>query len=797
MTISTENQKDNQSIVKLAVKCMFINSEEEKKILTTLTELGEQDPAYSVIELFKEENTFSEAKIDFLLAFKKYLDTQALDIEFGQLAIANDFATSTAINDALDFQKNCYSKTEQTKELSEILLKKEQITLKHCTSILLVQNRIKDDHLASALDNLGSSEGEKKALNKRLGVIALKRELVSLDQLNEALTAQEKELLIGHTDRYLSEILKELFELSDDDLISILKEQKQVEKRRLDLEKVLSTYNSEIRLSNKLSELFKYRVPKTGLEAYVSKVKDLPEKIKPYDFFSWLKQIGLKYGIVDDKIIQDFLLNKKAEEEIVIAKGYPPIEGEDEAIEFFFDTDFVLPDKQLKKEEIPLVKKGDVLAKIIPVKKGKPGKDVWGNLIDPANLKTCFLDSWKGVKWDDLVFTADIDGIPLLRNGRSLMVSQYPEEQKTHIINENIESEIEETYKSLDLEVRGIIGKDAVVACHDLILKGDVFGNINATGDIEIRGKIGAVKKTENEDIPMPNIFAIGNIIAREDISNSKLETTKELIAPNAEIMSSKIVAVNGIIVKSICFNEVNPSVLQIGTKPDAKIYEIDKMIEQKTATLKELMYQEEFETMENAYHEQMETEKEHSEKNDVLMDILVKLEEFEVVKDFKQNQYPDTPENVGKNIYMLEIIKETNKIDAKDQKTHVEEMLVMESERYKAAVEATEKMSNDHKVRESQIKKKIEENKPEIEKTENDLEKLFAGKELIFSKQKASFHPINSMIKVKGQIAKGTVIKGQISQMIVEETMYGVTLMEVQDPLKGETEILVKGYFS
>ncbi|MCK5541163.1 MAG: DUF342 domain-containing protein [Desulfobacterales bacterium] len=719
MTISSENS--NQSVVRLAVKCMLISSQQEESILATLKDRVEQDPTYSVIDFFKEGNTFSQKKIDFLLAFKKYLDTQELDIEFGQLAIANDFATREAINDALDFQKDCYSRTEQTKEISESLLKKEQITLGNCTAILIVQDRIKDDMLAQALDDLGSSQAEKKAINKRFGVIALKRELISLDQLNEALTAQQGELLLGEKRRHLHEILEESSGLSTDDTISILKEQKQFEKRRLNLEKALATYNTEIRLSNKLGELFKYRVPKTGLEAYVSKIKDLPEEIKWYDFFSWLKQIGIKFGIVDDKTIEDFLFNKKAEEEIVIAKGYPPVEGEDESIEFLFDTNFVLPDEQVKNEEIPLVKKGDVLAKIIPGKKGKPGKDVWGQSIEPADIKICPVNSWKGVRLDDLVFTADIDGIPLLHNGKAIIVSPLPEESQTHIISENIESETGDTYKAMNLEIKGIIGKEAVLFCHDLILQGDALGNIYATGDIEVKGSIGIIENTGSETVHQTNIFADGDIIVRKNIQNTKLETGKELIAPNSEIISSEIIAVDGIILRSVGFNEANPSVLQIGKKSDPKTLKIDKMIEEKGNKLKEL----------------------------------------------------------------------------KHQKAHVEEVFNIESGMLKATVEVTKKMNHDHETRASQIEKEIENNSPEIKKIEDEIERLSAGKELLLSKQEASFNPINSVIKVKGQIAKGTIIKGQVAQMVVEETMYGVKLMEVRNSLKNETKILVEGYFS
>ena len=49
MTISNENIKDNQSILKLAIKCMFINAQEEEKISAKLKERTEQDAGFIVM----------------------------------------------------------------------------------------------------------------------------------------------------------------------------------------------------------------------------------------------------------------------------------------------------------------------------------------------------------------------------------------------------------------------------------------------------------------------------------------------------------------------------------------------------------------------------------------------------------------------------------------------------------------------------------------------------------------------------------------------------------------------------
>ncbi|MCK5096954.1 MAG: hypothetical protein KAR45_02565, partial [Desulfobacteraceae bacterium] len=269
MTISAEIYEKNQGVLKLAIKCMLINAKKEKDILAILKERSEQDPECSVIDIFKEEDILSQQKIDFLLSFKKYIGTQTLDIEFGQLAVANNFATKEAVKEALDFQKDCYSKTEQTKEISETLLKKQQISLENSTAILLVQNRIEDDFLAQAIDNLAPTEAGKKEINKRFGIIGLKKKLISLEQLNQALASQKSELLLGQKRRHIHIILEESTDLSGEDTISILNEQKQFEKRRLNIENALSTYDTEIKLNTRLNQLFQYRVSKDALEAYV------------------------------------------------------------------------------------------------------------------------------------------------------------------------------------------------------------------------------------------------------------------------------------------------------------------------------------------------------------------------------------------------------------------------------------------------------------------------------------------------------------------------------------------------
>lgn len=804
----TKSEKENQDILQLAVQCMFINSEEKTEILSALKEPCDDGSTPSAMGFLLEKEYLSQEKIDFLTAFKKYMDTKALDEEFAELAIANNFVDKDTIKAVTEFQEECYSKTEETRQLSEILLRTNQIALEHATAIMLVQNRISDDDLAKALDDLAPTETGKDELNKRFGIIALKKELVSLEQLNDALSKQKREIFHGQIRRHLHIILEESEVLSEEDSMGLLREQKQFEKRRMHLEDALSNYNSDIRINTRFNQIFNYNVSKDSLEAYVSKTENFSDKIKPYQFLTWLKQVGIKFGLVDDEILEDFICNKEKGEEVLIAKGYPFVEGKDESIEFFFNTDFVLPENFHEADDLPVVSKGDILAQIIEGKKGKPGKDVYGNIDFPPDVKKCLNDCGEGVLQKEMTFVADSPGLPLLRREKTIIVSSLQADAKPRVFSENIEAPTGDKYKALNLQVTGMVCKEAVLICNDLILEGDVQGGkIQSTGDVRIRGSVGnAIEVKDGEDGSseeslnnIVHIFAQGKLVIKKNIVNARLETGHELIALHAEIISSEIVATQGITLLGVQFSETKPSVLQIGQPPDPKIVQINNLIDTKKIELKKLKYQDEIDKLENRYKTQITKENGHSEKNDVLTDLLQRLEESssEGVQGLKQNQYPDTPENEKKNKYMLGVVKEANEVEEAGQKAYVEKLFHEEKGMYLAAKEFTKTILNDQESKREEINAKIEENKSAIEELELEIEVITLGRDFLLLKETEVISSETAMIKIKDQLAKGTIIKGQKSEMIIPETMHGVKMMEVQDSGTGRSKIAIEGYFA
>lgn len=71
------------------------------------------------------------------------------------------------------------------------------------------------------------------------------------------------------------------------------------EKRRLNLEKALFKYNSEIKINQKLSRLFECHVSKDKLKAYIRMVQDVSDEINSHNIINWIQLIGIKFGITD------------------------------------------------------------------------------------------------------------------------------------------------------------------------------------------------------------------------------------------------------------------------------------------------------------------------------------------------------------------------------------------------------------------------------------------------------------------------------------------------------------------
>ncbi len=800
--------QNNKNLISLAVKCRLIPFDREKELLVLLAEKRQQIPDYSAVTLFTETKTLSRENIKFLFAVKDHLETKMLDKKFGELGIANQFIQPENVKKALDIQSAIFRETNQSRMIGDILLENKEISRADQAAILLTQDRVKDEMIAEVMNDIASSEIEKISLNMRFGAIAVKKNLVTIDQLNHALKVQKSEVKEGQPRRYLGDIFKQLFNLSAKELSYILKIQKELEKTRLSLEKALSQYNSEESINKRLSQLFGYRFSKNKLAAFLQKTKEGFEEIQVQDLITWLNSIGITAGICPKKTIKKFLTQATIGMDVQIAQGLPPQNGEDESIEFFFDTGFSPSDGD-PLNLLPLVKKGDALARAIPPKKGTPGKDVSGFSILAPLPQTFPLNCGEGVSKEGDLFIATADGMPRLYKNRTLFVKSQEQTIATRHHTGAIDTDLGDRYLNVNLHVEGSISPKGKVRCQGLEISGDILGQVAAAGDISVKGQIG---QSKNKGKDPAKIRAEGDILVSKPITNAILITAKSLKAPKSNLISSAVLAFQDIVINNVSDDGTRPSILQTGKNPNVKAEGINTLIQNQTAQLNHLKHKAELNVLENTLTAKLQVKEEYLKQHEIFKTLLTlmqcqNLDDIpsleEKLKAVENNptayaEIPGTPllEHGQWPVFLEKFLGETKTMDKDSLTHHVTETADIKYGMYRAAVNATRRHHHEYEAQKQIILKKIETKKPDIEKKEENIRKLIIRKDTLLLSQGYRTQPVPPAIKVKNRVQKGTVIMGQKARLTIDRDIYGVKFTEIQKNPGEDPVITIEGVY-
>ncbi len=800
----TTIDKENRNLVELAVRCKLISPEQEQTILTELIQELQANPGFSVLNIFRRHDYLSHRDIDFLFAVQDHPEIKRLDKTFGKLAIANRFTDYDNLEKALEVQENHFTKTQEHKLIGEILLANQAISLAHCTAVLLTQDRIRDEGLADAMNHLAGSELEWIDINKRFGVIAVKNGYLTIGEINQALKQQKTEAEQGEPRRYLGEILKEAFSLTDQDVISILQEQKEYEIQRLNLEKSLHLYNSEIKMNQRLGQLFEYRIPGTKREAFVVKKTELIEDISVHNLQNWIKLAGIRFGILKDKEIQTFLLEGKPGEEFLIAKGYPPEQGVDGSLEFFFDTGYYSRESDGGAGTVPFVKKGELIARRTPHTEGTPGRDVFGNVIFPDKVNPCYLGKGKGVESSDgISYVAAIEGNPALYRERTLFVTPSVTEPPPRRIEGDVLGDTSDDYKFYNLEILGTIGHGAAVACNRLTVWQHVLGRVVASGSVEIKGTIGEDTTRMDMAREPADIEAQGNVVVSRNIENAKIVTKGSFQATGADVISSVILAQRGIVLKNVYSSGKSCSLLRIGRHETGRLVELSQLLDHKEQSLRILKYEEELQGMMARFQHQVKVQEEYGEQESALGMLRSLLESTDidtpaVLDDLLSNFKGVLGFSRGSvaHQFINGIVERFATVPLEQKQQEVQSLLDKQSGIYRAAVNATQRLKADNQANMSVIDQRMAASVGEIETLETEIAELSIEKDFFLMDQEKGFLPFSPEIKVKNMIEQGTIVKGERSSLVIDRTMYGVKLREVKAPCSEETTFEIQGYF-
>lgn len=871
--------EQNMHIIDMAFDYLSIDSSEKEKITTLLEKKSAEGLIVKLSEIFKEANLISDEEIQYLHIFDEQLQTLCLDQQFARLAIANGLASKKDVANAFKHQQTYFKKYRINMKIGDVLVEEKIITNSDKVSILLTQNRIKDENLPDALNDICPTQIQKEAINKRFGILAIKNKLVTIEQVNAALKVQKN---TQENSRFISQILQETADLSDSDIHQTLLEQKQIEKKRLDLENALYPIQAQIEVSKKLNQLFEYTIAKDGFEAYVKKIKKTDEFIPIYEFLIWLRRAGIKFGVVNDAILEEFIQTAEKNTQIIVAKGSPLEQCINETVQFYFKNEFSpvhhdpdqsepdnsepdqaksiekndtgnekkikeeqssesdvvekstddletekkedkkdnepdkeegIPDKNEKKsdDELLFFKKGSLLARIIPGKKGKPGKNVFGYLIQPDKPSICVLNAESGVTKKGVLFFAQIDGRPVLKKkGTSIWVEPIVKKTEIETIQGSISNDTENTYESASVEVNGTITSGAILRCQSLLLYGSLMGCVISTGDIDIKGNIGSDKKPKDkESIQQASIICQGSLKASKFIIHSHIQTAGKFLAPNSIVIGSEVIAFKGMTIGDVQKGEHTPSILQFGLKPGDKIPSLDHTIETKTVQLSVLKKDEEVAVLTKEYKKELQEAENHQMEQAIFKNLVEIIEGPELYQheglDDKIKYLHGLPAHSSIKAYYLKLPETDAGLAMYNQiMTSARQMslgMVLKDTKQKIDPEPedentpsnTDLIETQFKARLAALENEIAEKSDEIEKIENEIKGLQALRAKLGSEHIKSLSRSSAAIKIKNKCEKGTIIKGKIARLVVEKTIYNITFKEVIDPQTNTVSIIIE----
>jgi len=248
-----------------------------------------------------------------------------------------------------------------------------------------------------------------------------------------------------------------------------------------------------------------------------------------------LKHRGVTFGIQDD-VIDNFLAKHNYLEEVIIAKGAEPIQGQNAFIEYTFNTDVkarptLLEDGSVDFFNLNIINhcnEGDLLARLHREVPGVYGHDVTGQKIKPADVRRLTLKFGRNIRLseDKNEIYATCSGHVSMAEGR-VFVSNLMQVENVDPSTGNIEYEG-------NVQVNGNVATNfSIHAKGNVEVKGVVEGaEIVAGGNITIaRGMNGMSRGV---------LKAGGNVVA-QFIENSSVEAAGYVEA--GSIMHSQILA--------------------------------------------------------------------------------------------------------------------------------------------------------------------------------------------------------------------------------------------------------------
>jgi hypothetical protein len=509
-------------------------------------------------------------------------------------------------------------------------------------------------------------------------------------------------------------------------------------------------------------KVFSLTVSQHKLEAHIYPRGQVPVEISLGDIKELLAKRGIKYGIVDDTVITEYLKNIPIRKEPwKIAEGKTPEPAQDAEVKYYFDTD---PSKIgtvknggtidfKERGEIPQLRKGDLIAEKVPGIDGAPGIDVFGNPIPAPKPKDIKLRCGRGAETskDGLKVLAKLDGRPeISAYGKLSVWSELKISGDVGLDTGHIDF-------AGNIDVRGSVHDGFRVKGGKLSAKEIGKAEIDIAGDIVVLGGIiGARIKASGNiraiHVRASDIEALGDVVVDNEVLGSRIESGGACLIKRGKILSSSISAKKGIQANEIGSDASRPCDLVVG---------LDERVRNEVGKIKE----------------QIALKKKEQEKHEARLDEL-------------QEESKGLDQEIG-------------------GLAQVQDRAMVEQRTLKEEMEALEKANNSEKLAQSEMIIKDLDSK--VSQSEKTLEELFNKQDRITAKIfgfqgeiKNSEQEIKELqdeiealaewsrkekglpsVKVYGTIFSHTTIRGVHSSGVLSKNMHRVHIREtkISDP--------------
>ena len=333
------------------------------------------------------------------------------------------------------------------------------------------------------------------------------------------------------------------------------------------------------------NEMMKCQILDGGMQATVRFYPPSPgaAKMNKEDIIKELKFRKIIYGIQED-VIDRLVSGKEYCKDYVIAKGTPMIEGVEGKVEYYFDTTLDHKPTQLEDGSVDFFHlntfckctKGQVLAKLIPEKLGKAGRNVLGEAIKPKDIKRVNLSAGQNVTLseDKTILTSNVNGHVELSGGK-VSVSCILPVVNVDVATGNIEYDGNVQIQgnvvtgfsvkaSGDVEVQGVVEGAEVIAGGNIIVGRGINGM--GRGRVEARGDVIA-RYIENANVRAGGCVQSGSVLHSNVSANAEV-----VVQGKRGFIAGGVVRSGSLVEAKILGSQmVADTLVEVGTDPSLK----------------------------------------------------------------------------------------------------------------------------------------------------------------------------------------------------------------------------------